>query len=197
MPVLKANYPRRVKCAAGWRLFCLAVALLVCGSAFAQPKATREYDLKAVFLFNFTQFVEWPAAAFTNDEMPFVIGILGDDPFGKNLDEIVASESVHGHKIVVQRLRNIDELKTCHLLFICQSETPRLEKIFKAIDNRKGLLTVGESDAFFARSGMIRLGIVQNKLRVKINLDTARAAQLTISSKLLRQADIVEARNGP
>ncbi|MCI4348028.1 MAG: YfiR family protein, partial [Thermoplasmata archaeon] len=80
------------------------------GAAEVRAKLTREYDLKAAFLFNFAQFVEWPPGAFPEASSPFVMCILGDDPFGKSLDEIVAHEAIRNRRIVVRRHRDVQEI---------------------------------------------------------------------------------------
>jgi uncharacterized protein DUF4154 len=173
------------------------VFLLLRLSSAAEPKSklARENDLKAVFLFNFTQFVEWPTTAFSDPDAPFVIGVLGEDPFGKSLDDVVANETVKNRKIVIQRYRDVRDVVGCHVLFISQSESTRLGHIVESL-NGKNILTVGETDGFSAAGGMIRFSIVQNKLHLRINLESATAAQLIISSKLLRQAEIIGAKSG-
>lgn len=158
----------------------------------AQPAvATKEYEVKAAFLFNFARFVEWPTNAFNSPQAPLVIGILGTDPFGAALNEIVRGEIVNGHPLIIQRYRNIEEVQTCHILFISSSEARRLEQIFKSLRG-KNVLTVGESDGFAHSGGIIRFIADQNRIRFRVNLDAARAAELTISSKLLRAAEIVK-----
>jgi hypothetical protein len=156
----------------------------------AQAKPPSEYQLKAVFLFNFTQFVEWPAEAFPESQTPLVIGILGEDPFGTYLDEAVAGEKANNRQLVVERYRRPQDIKLCHILFISRSEADRLEQILAGVSGRR-ILTVGDVDGFAGRGGMIRFVTERNKIRLKINLEAAKAAKLTISSKLLRPADIV------
>src|SRR6266702_4256829 len=87
------------------------------GSAMALTgaTATREYQVKAVFLFNFTQFVEWPAGAFARVNTPLVIGVLGDDPFGAYLDETVRGETANGRPLVVVRYRRVQEIGDCQV----------------------------------------------------------------------------------
>jgi hypothetical protein len=164
-------------------------------AAETHGKLARESDLKAVFLFNFTQFVEWPAAAFSDPTTPFVIGVLGDDPFGKILDDIVTNETVKNRKIVIRRYRDVQEIGACHILFISHSESGRLTGIFESLNGRS-ILTVGEGDGFSEAGGAIRFIIVQNKLRLRINVDSVNAAKLTISSELLRQAEIIGGKAG-
>jgi len=150
-----------------------------------------EYQLKAVFLFNFAQFVDWPQESFPEAQTPLVIGVLGEDPFGTYLDDIVSGETVNNRQLEIQRYRRVDEMKTCHILFISQSESKRLEQIVAALKGRS-VLTVSDSVGFTRSGGMIRFVTERNKLRLRINLEAATAANLTISSKLLRPAEIVK-----
>src|SRR6267378_1758058 len=156
----------------------------------AQPASSREYQVKAVFLFNFAQFVEWPTNAFPEAQTPLVIGVLGEDPFGAYLDETVRGEKVNDRPLVVQRYHRVEEIKACHVLFISRSETENLEPIFTNLKGRN-VLTVSDAVGFAQRGGMIRFVTEKNKIRLRINLEAAKAAGLTISSKLLRPAEIV------
>ncbi|HEX2854625.1 MAG TPA: YfiR family protein [Opitutaceae bacterium] len=156
----------------------------------AENPAFSEYQLKAVFLYNFAHFVEWPSQAFPEPHAPLVIGVLGEDPFGRFLDEVVAGEKVNDHSLSVRRFRRLEEIDRCHVLFVSQSETDRLGEIFERLKSRS-ILIVGESEGFSLRGGMVRFVTEKNKVRLRINLEAARAAGLIISSKLLRPAEIV------
>ena len=156
----------------------------------AQAAPPPEYQLKAVFLFNFAEFVDWPPQAFPEAQTPLVIGVLGEDPFGGYLDETVRGEKVKGRPLTVQRYRQVHEIKTCHLLFISRSEANRVEQIVAGLKDRN-ILTVADAEGFARRGVMIRFVTEKNKIRLRINLEAAKAAHLTISSKLLRPADIV------
>lgn len=170
----------------------LFLVLLPASLSAAGARLTHEYDLKAAFLFHFAQFVDWPPEALPDADTPFTIGILGDDPFGRSLDEIVGSESVGGHKLVVRRFQDVEQIDSCQILFISPSEARRLDRILAHLDGRN-VLTVGETKDFALRSGVIGFVIADKRVRLVINLAAARAARLTISSKLLRQAEIVGA----
>jgi hypothetical protein len=192
MAFLRIVAPRGVQASA--RTWCVVCGLLLLGGrdGSAQAAPSREYQIKAVFLFNFAQFVEWPSVAFAGSNSPLVIGILGGDPFGAYLDETVRDEKVNNRPLVIQRYHQIDEIRTCHVLFISRSEAGHLEQILVSLKDRS-ILIVGDGDDFVQRGGMIRLATTQNKIRVSINVDAAKAASLTISSKLLRAADLVTA----
>src|SRR5262245_31433632 len=156
----------------------------------ARSQAFKEYELKAAFLYNFAQFVDWPPEAFPGVDTPLVIGVLGVDPFGRTLDAVVNNEVVKNRRLVVQRYRQAEEIGVCHILFISASEAERFERIL-AILKGKPILTVGDAASFAFRGGVIRLLTDRNKIRLRINMQAAKAANLTISSKLLRAADTV------
>jgi hypothetical protein len=159
------------------------------GSAPAPAGPDREHRVKAVFLFNFAQFVEWPETAFTGPKDSLVVGILGENPFGDFLAEVVKGESVREHPIVIKRFRSIEEIKECHVLFIGANESARLDGEVAALRDRK-ILTVGESRDFLAHGGMILLVNEGGRVRFKINLDALQGAELSVSSKLLRLAEV-------
>ena len=161
--------------------------------ASAQTPAPTEYQLKAVFLFNFAQFVEWPTNTFANAQSPIVIGVLGDDPFGDYLDALVRGEKVNHRTLVIKRYARVEEIKSCQILFISGSERERFDSHFEKLRGRS-ILTVGDSEGFASRGGMIRFAVEKSKIRLRINLDSARAANLALSSKLLRTAEKVLSR---
>src|ERR1043165_7921116 len=157
-----------------------------------QGELARESDRRAACIYKLAEFVDWPEEAFRPADAPIIIGVLGADPFGKVLDGVVQNEVVKNRKLVVQRYRRVEEISTCNILFISQSEGGRLEQILSMLKG-KNILTVGESESFARRGGMVRFLTEKNKLRMRINVEAAKAANLTISSKLLRIADLVGA----
>jgi hypothetical protein len=175
------------------RLWSIAAALLLGRPAAAQTVRAAAHQVEAVFLFNFAQFVYWPAEAFADSQAPLVIGILGVDPFGSFLDETVRGDTVGGRPFEIRRYRGIEEIKNCHILFISRSEADRLEDMLAALKDRP-ILVVSDDDGFALRGGMIQFVIERSRIRLRINLEAAQAARLLISSKLLRSAEIVPLR---
>jgi hypothetical protein len=180
-------------CARG--LAALALLAAVVAPAAAQPAPTKEFQVKAVFLFHFTQFVDWPASAYKDAQAPCVIGVLGDDPFGAYLDDLVRNEKIGEHPIVVRRYRAVGDIADCHVLFISSSEAGRLDPIMAGLKGRS-ILTVGDTEDFNRAGGIVRLFVTeQGKPGLWINVAAAKAVGLTISSKLLKAAMIVPAGN--
>lgn len=159
-------------------------------SAAARGQATDEYKVKAVFLFNFAKFVEWPPQAFKGPSDPIVIGVLGKNPFGDALTAAVAGKTSGGRAFQVREVADGQQAAACQILFISASERKRLTTVFEQIGSL-GILTVGESDNFTAEGGIVNFKIEGGTVRFQINVDAAQRRQLHISAKLLSLAEIV------
>jgi len=146
-----------------------------------------EYQVKAVFLYNFAQFVSWPSTQPLDS--PFVIGIVGDDPFNSYLDETVRGEKVNNRLLTTQRFRRGRDPRNCNILFISQSEHDRAAQIVSSLKGRS-VLTVSDIEGFADLGGMIELFTEKNKIHVRINLEAVKGANLKVSSKLLRVAEV-------
>jgi hypothetical protein len=161
--------------------------ILTCGASNVFGDAAKDYDLKAVFLFNFAEFVEWPDSAFADANSPIAIGVFGDNPFGNSLEEAIRGETVHNRKLVVKQLREPAEASACQILFISDTDPKHLDQIF-AVVRGKPVLTVGETKDFASQRGMIQFISKESKIRFIINRENVKAAGLSISSKLLKVA---------
>jgi len=163
-------------------------------SAQAQAKAedrTREYRIKAAFLYNFAKFTEWPAGSFADPQAPLRICVYGDDPFGDALESI-AGKTVRGRPVEVDRLDALSAGEPCHLLFISESEAPNLPRILAALQ-RRPVLTVADIPGFAGAGGIINLKVnKEDKIRFEINVAKARLAGLRLSAKLLSLAEIAQ-----
>ena len=169
---------------------CAAVLLLMVQQKLAAQNAEpTASQVKAVFLYNFSKFVDWPPSAFTSANAPFVIGVLGKDPFGNYMDELVSGEKIGDHPIVFRRFSDARSVANCHILYISTPFTDELKEALTAVSH-KSTLTVGDASNFTKSGGMIRFFNHDNKIRLQINVKSARSAQLQISSKLLSVATI-------
>lgn len=165
-------------------LFALSLICLALGaSAFAQPLEAPEPRVKAAFLYNFTMLVSWPTNAFANSNAPIVIGVLGKDTLGEELDRI-EGRRVAGRTIHVTRHESVDSTTNCHVVFVTDSERHKLDSIMSVLRN-KPILTVGEARGF-ATQGVIELIKSDNNINLRINLDAASRAGLLLSSRLTR-----------
>jgi hypothetical protein len=172
------------------------LSLSVAVGANAQSSASAassEYLIKAGFIYNFAQLVQWPSAAFSQADSPIVIGILGTDPFGTSIDRVVENKKLDGRSLVVKRLRwskDLKELTECNILFVGSSEKEHIPDLINMV-KWLPILTIGETPGFAARGGIINLTLEDNKVRFEVNIGAAKQANLNISSRLLALAKIV------
>ncbi len=167
-------------------LACLATWFGIVTLVWAAPshEVSPEYAIKAAFLFKFGAFVEWPPIVFESASAPLVIGIVGEDPFGAELDNIVKGRTINNRPIRIIRARKIDQLSDEHILFISRSEMQHMDPIVEKLSG-KNVLTVAE---FENPNIIIRFIVERDKVRFDVNLDQAHRAGLKPSSKLLSVA---------
>ena len=159
-----------------------AVWITALGGIAARADEAPEYQVKAAFLYNFAKFVEWPSDALPQDSSPFIIGVLGDDPFGANLDKTVEGKALGEHKIVAKRFKKLEDVQTCH-----RSEKDKMSKIVERL-GKANTLIVGDTDQLLQRGGAINFTLEDKKVRFEINADAAERADLKVSSKLMQLA---------
>ena len=151
--------------------------------------APREYLIKAVFLYNFAKFTTWPTESFPDPQAPLRLCILGEDAFGAAMESI-EGKSIKGRPLAVIRIAQVADAVRCHILFISTSEEERLRAILDDLHERP-ILTISDMPNFARAGGTINLKTVEDRIRFDINVDAANAADLRLSSKLLRLGNIV------
>ena len=184
---------------ARFRLEVLAILLIVaCGVAGSRtwgdeaPHAgLSDYQVKAAYLYYFSTFVDWPAETFSRSGDPLIIGVLGEDPFGKVLDETIQGKTVNARRLIVKRFQTIKDARESQILFISSSEEEHLANIFKALEGST-VLTVGEAERFASRGGQIGFRMEDRKVRFDINVAAVGHARLKISAQLMKLGRIVE-----
>ncbi len=173
-----------------WRLALLALIFLgwisLCPPGTAQQSRPEEYQVKAVYLYNFGGFVVWPATTAT-PSATFDVCVLGRDPFGSVLDATLAGEAINNRKLAAKRIANPHEATNCQILFISSSEAARIKEILAAVDSFN-VLTVSDMPGFTSDGGMIQFVLRENKVRFEVNLTAAEKAGLMMSSQLLKVA---------
>ncbi len=170
-----------------------SLLLLAAGLGPAAGEVT-EYGVKAAYLYNFSQFVRWPKNSFASDDSPFIIGIVGEDPFGETLTQAVNTKTVLGHPLAVKHFGSFDPQRVaamakCQILFIAYSEKEQLMEIMKGLAGAK-TLTVSEIENFPLKGGAIQFDQVGQRITITLNTGAAKKAGLSISSQLLQVAKL-------
>lgn len=164
---------------------------VVLAASSADAPILRESQVKAVYLFNFANFITWPASAFESLQAPFRICVLGEDPFKDKLDLAVENERVGERSVEVKRFTELEQTANCQIVFVSKSEQRFKAHIFEFLRSYP-ILTVGDMEQFLETGGMIQFYHKENKVRFFIRPQTLTGATLKVSSRLLKVGDVVE-----
>jgi hypothetical protein len=179
------HHPRRILCRGTfWTGVAAILSWTVSG---AQVPSTKECEVKAAFVYNFTKFVEWPAGAFSQPQSPIVIGVLGESSCTEALRAIVRDHQVNGRTLEVKVVVSASQIKPIHVLFVSAEHEAMFESLATQIRTTP-VLTVGESVSFGPSGGAITFVPVSDKLRFAINTTAADLAGLKLSSQLQKLA---------
>jgi hypothetical protein len=149
-----------------------------------------EYPAKLAFLYNFAKFIEWPPGSYRDPNAPFVICVAGHDPFSAGTENDLRTRTILGHPIEIRTFRATDTQNVCSMVFIPVTEKDQTDNILRVLKG-SSTLTVGETEGFATRGGIINLTVEGNRLHFEINQVAAQRAGLKISSRLFSLAKIV------
>lgn len=172
----------------------LAVAGSVCAMALAAPTraaAPTEHQVKAAFLYNFANFVQWPEGALGPAGTSLKVCVVGTDPFGGALEAAFRGQMVQGRGVQISRGASLRVVGRCHILYLSQSEQGRWPDLLRELAAAP-TLTVGDGSPLVRQGGMVGFVVEEKRVRFEINRGAAEHAGLRISSKLLALARIVE-----
>ena len=164
----------------------VVIATFLALSVAAASVGVEEYQVKAVFTYNFAKFVDWPAGSFKGNASPFVITVLGS---GKQAEtfETISGQTVKNRKVEIRNVTRVEDIGDSHILFVCATEQKHIKEIINLVTSR-GILTISDIEKFVQTGGIIRLVMVGDKIRFEINLHAANRSGLRISSRLLKLA---------
>jgi hypothetical protein len=188
-------------------IFMLLAALFAAPAMAEDSEQNRERQIKAAFLYNFINVVDWPKEKMPDNDEPIIIGVIGNKDFIKAFDPI-KDKQIRGKKIIIKHFKDLNELKEsegknnseqkktieslkkCHVVLFCTRDSTPIDNSRQITDALKNspVLTVGEQASFLENGGTINFLMVDHKIRFEINLDSAKRNSLKIRSKLLKLA---------
>lgn len=175
------------------------ITILVCIFALTYADlyaSATEYQVKAAYLTHFLKFIQWPEQP-TSSKVA-AICILGEDPFGSDLNELIKGERINGRPVEVRRISRLEDTRACLILYVSPSERERIPSLIRTLRERpapgKSTLLVGDTPDFAEIGGTIQFFTENGKIRFVINMDAAEAAGLKISSRMLALAKVLKRR---
>ncbi len=156
-------------------------------SSLSAGKSDMKKRLKIFYMHHFTKYTVWDPSAYKNDKTPFIIAVLGQDPFGSLLNTMMRGKKINGRRIRILRYESVDDVDFAHILFISNSLEGDMKEILSKICS-KNMLTISDADNFVKNGGMIGFVEVEDKMRFSINRSEAKAKNIRFRSKLLRLA---------
>jgi hypothetical protein len=159
--------------------------------AYSQQASLTQYHVKAAFLYNFAKFVDWPASAFAGPESPFVLCVVGTEPF-ISARETLAGKSIKGRKVLVRRIDTMVGARQCNMIYLASTDDGGFS--LEPTQLKAAVLTVGESEDFLRRGGIINLTVVNNKIRFEIDRDSGERLGFRFRAQLLQRALLVDSR---
>ena len=176
---------------AGRWTIALLFFLLLPGLVASQELATENPNkVKAAFLRNFAHYITWPAQAFADDRSPWRVCILGRDPFGEVLELTFKGRTEQGRQFEVFRTDMPNESTPCQIVFVAYGDAAKRRAVLDKLKD-KPVLTVGDAPEFLGEGGVIRFQ-VEDRVKMSINLDQARAASLTVQTKMLEVSSEIQ-----
>ncbi len=179
----------------------LGVLLLCLGGTMAAPAtaqendaeaSSREYRIKAAYLYQLGRYVEWPSRVFGGPQSPFMIGVFAENPIASNLMQIAQSRKIHDRPIAVRMYSGPSNLAAIHILFVPGSLDPKLQSEIIRQTTGKPILLVGEGEGFTSMGGAISFVIEDNRVRLYIARKVVEQQGLSISAKLLQVGHVVD-----
>jgi hypothetical protein len=169
----------------------IAVLVFLCVAPVLLVHAQQdERAVRAAYVFNLTKYVTWP-----KQKERLTIGVTGPGNSGPVLKKILEGKSTNGRKIAVVLHPSPEEIRDCDLVYVTENSPRDIHSVLRSISGRP-ILTVGEGSEFARSGGMIALVRAQDQMELDVNVDALEAAQLQVSSAVLRLAVVVSDREG-
>ncbi len=177
-------------------LLVLSLVMVAAAARHVAAGADLEYPVKAEFLERFTHFIRWPSTSFPRVDSPFVVCVIGKNPFGTYLADLIGRRRIQSRRTELRSISETAEIDHCNLLFIASSESRRVATILTYTSGRP-ILTVGDTEGFASAGVLVNLYIHASNVRFEINVRAVKSSGLKVSSKLLKLARLVAAEPPP
>ncbi|QHT69497.1 YfiR family protein [Rhodocytophaga rosea] len=144
----------------------------------------NDYRFHSVFIYNFTKYIQWPASQQSGD---FIIAVLGNSPIGTELEKMAENKTVGSQKMIIKRIKSLDEANNCHILFIPSNNSNNFDEI-QAKLRGKPTLVITEKTGMAQKGSGINFVMQDNKWKFELNESATQSAGLKVSKELSKLA---------
>lgn len=176
------------------RLSHIILFMIVLGSSsfYQAPKTdAEEYAIKAAFIYNFTKFIEWDDS---NEPTSFVIGVIGESPIYKPLQDVANTKQVNNKKIEIMHCvsKNAASCK-CQILFVPETiKIKEFQDFLTELSITKNTLIISESKGFLNSGAAINFLMNEDHIKFEVNMSSLNKNNLKASSQLLKLATNIQ-----
>jgi hypothetical protein len=167
-----------------WVLLCVAPARAQTGAG----AAFSEDAVKAVFLYRFAGYVQWPM---TDGQGSFVVAVMGADDVATRLQGLLPDHPIHGLPAEVHRIQDLESLGAAQMLYVGPDYDGNLAALTARLRGRP-VLVVTDRDGALDAGSMVNFLMQSGHVRFEVSTVAARGAGLMISSDLLAVAQRVK-----
>lgn len=175
-------------------LICMTLTITILTATIAaqtDDQAALERNVKAAFIYKFTNYIEWPQNSFSQPDTPLTIAVMGDDQLAAELNQLVSGRIVNGRPIAVRKIQDIEPSIAINILFVGHNESARLNEVVGALQARP-ILIVTESEGSLTQGSIINFLVIDGHVRFEIAQNSAEKRGLKLSSRLLAVAQNVQ-----
>ena len=169
----------------------LIASLYLLSTLAGHGEEMNEYKVKALFLYNIAQFIQWPPDTFKDASSPIIFCVLEPNPFDDVLARTMDKKVIGGRTPLVREIHDLKQVLGCQILFVSSGQAKHPHAMVGELQ-MTGLLIVGEAAGFCKDGGVINFKLHRGSIHLEINIEAAERERLHISSKLLSLAEIVK-----
>ncbi len=157
----------------------------------SEADKTREYQVKAAFLYNFISYTTWPKDSLPSKGQPFKVAVIGPNHFGKGLESLLKQKLAHGYKIETKHYARAPQKIDAHVVFLSEGNAKLRSNVLAALKKQPTLI-VGEHPGLARDGAHVNFYLDSGKVRFEVNMEALRFSKLNMSSQLLKLAKIVK-----
>jgi hypothetical protein len=177
------------------RLAVISILMIVLFSSAIRVYRSAEkvsYDtnakMKAVFVYNFTRYIEWPE---DYKQGGFVIGLLGETAITDEINKVAATKKAVNQTIEIKKFSALSDISECHILYVSSNNSGELAAALQKTKGRSTLV-ITEEEGLAVKGAGISFKVINNRQKFEINKGNIEDRKMNVGSALLSLAIVVD-----